>query len=180
MKFTENTIRMTIREKIVFTLILVIFATGMINPTLTTAQNLIITETDQKLAYESPVSFDLLTQRFIDNRNKDVNDPFDQTVVRTVTVIATAYSSTVDQCDDTPCITANGFNVCEHGIEDTIAANFLRFGTKVKLPEVSGDKIYIVRDRMNPKYDHRIDLWMTSRNKAISFGKRLVKIEIVE
>jgi hypothetical protein len=44
----------------------------------------------------------------------------------------TAYNSEVGQCDSTPCITANGFNVCEHGIEDTVAANWLPFGAKNK------------------------------------------------
>ncbi|MBT4722267.1 3D domain-containing protein [Candidatus Falkowbacteria bacterium] len=180
MKFVKEDNSMSIREKVIFTLILAVFVMGMANPTLTKADAPIISRSNMELAFGNPEKLDLLSQRFIDNKDKKVNDPFDQNVVRTVTVIATAYSSTVDQCDDTPCITANGFNVCEHGIEDTIAANFLRFGTRVKLPEVSGDKIYIVRDRMNPKYDHRIDLWMTSRNKAITFGKRLVKIEIVE
>jgi len=52
----------------------------------------------------------------------------------------TAYSSTVDQCDDTPCITANGFNLCAHNQEDVIAANFLPFGTKVRIPELFGDR----------------------------------------
>ena len=28
-------------------------------------------------------------------------------------VTVTAYSSTVDQCDSTPCITANGFDLCK-------------------------------------------------------------------
>ena len=40
----------------------------------------------------------------------------------------TAYNSEVSQCDGDPCTTANGFNLCEHGIEDSVAANFLPFG----------------------------------------------------
>ena len=63
----------------------------------------------------------------------------------------TAYSSTVDQTDSTPCITANGFDLCAHDQEDVIAANFLPFGTKVRMPELFGDQIFTVQDRMNAR-----------------------------
>ena len=65
-------------------------------------------------------------------------------------VLVTAYSSTVDQCDSTPFITASGIHV-HNG---TVAANFLRFGTKIKFPVLFGDKIFIVEDRM--KNNHKI------------------------
>ena len=89
-------------------------------------------------------------------------------------ITATAYSSTVDQCDDTPFLTANGSFVRD-GI---IAANFLPFGTKVKIPELFGDKVFTVEDRMNSKYHYRIDIWMTNRQAAKDFGNRYVKIEV--
>lgn len=92
----------------------------------------------------------------------------------------TAYNSHPAQTDSTPCITANGFNLCKHGVEDTIAANFLKFGTKIKIPEIFGDKIFVVRDRMNKRYTNRVDIWMKNYGDAISFGKRLAKIEILE
>lgn len=92
----------------------------------------------------------------------------------------TAYNSDPRQTDDTPCITANGFNVCEHGIEDTIAANFLKFGTKVRIPELFGDRIFVVRDRMNKRYPDRVDIWFKDYNDAIQFGLKVATIEIVE
>jgi len=93
----------------------------------------------------------------------------------------TAYNSEVGQTDDSPCITANGFNVCEHGIEDTVAANFLPFGTKIRMPELFGDRIFIVRDRMNKRYSERVDIWMLKKVDALKFGvKRNVKIEVIE
>ena len=92
----------------------------------------------------------------------------------------TAYNSDPYQCDNSPCITANGFNVCEHGIEDTIAANFLKFGTKVRIPELYGDKIFIVRDRMNSRYQNRIDIWMLEKQDAKEFGAKIAKIEVLE
>lgn len=95
------------------------------------------------------------------------------------TVIVTAYSSTADQTDSSPCITANGFNVCEHNRENVIAANFLPFGTRVRLPDIYGEKVFTVQDRMNPRHYSRVDIWMKTRNKAKQFGVKRSKVEIV-
>jgi 3D (Asp-Asp-Asp) domain-containing protein len=98
----------------------------------------------------------------------------------TVNTTITAYNSDIYQCDDSPCITANGFDVCKHGIEDTIAANFLKFGTKVKIPDHFGDRVFIVRDRMNRRYTNRIDIWMLEKQDAKKFGIKRARIEILE
>lgn len=94
--------------------------------------------------------------------------------------VITAYNSEAGQCDNSPCVTANGFNVCEHGEEDTIAANFLRFGTKIRIPELFGDKVFVVRDRMNTRFSNRVDVWMVEKHDAREFGVKLAKIEILE
>ncbi len=94
---------------------------------------------------------------------------------KTVTVTATAYSSSVDETDDSPFITAKGTFVRD-GI---IAANFLPFGTAVKIPALYGDKIFVVEDRMNKRFSDRIDLWFPSKQAAYQFGKRTVTIEIL-
>jgi len=93
---------------------------------------------------------------------------------------ATAYTSSVAETDSTPCITADGYNVCEANEENVIATNFLPFGTVVKIPEVYGDREFIVHDRMNRRYSNRIDIWMKDRGDAIQFGKQQVKIVVVE
>lgn len=95
-------------------------------------------------------------------------------------VAMTAYNSEPGQTDDSPCITANGFNVCAHGIEDTVAANFLPMGTKVKIPDYFGDRVFVVRDRMNARYQNRIDVWMLKRSDALKFGVRVARFEIVD
>jgi 3D (Asp-Asp-Asp) domain-containing protein len=95
--------------------------------------------------------------------------------VETLTVVATAYSSTVDQTDSTPFITASGTRV-KDGI---IAANFLPFGTAIKIPELYGDKVFIVTDRMNKRYWYNIDLWFPERHLAKEFGVKRVKIEVL-
>jgi len=101
-------------------------------------------------------------------------------VLRTSTHVITAYNSEVGQTDSDPCTTANGFNLCKHGQEDSIAANFLKFGTKVKIPELFGDKVFIVRDRMNKKHPNRIDVWMKEHSDAIKFGKKTATIQVIE
>ena len=98
------------------------------------------------------------------------------TVKNVMTVLATAYSSTPDQTDSSPFITAWNTRVRD-GI---IAANFLPFGTKIKIPEIYGDKIFIVEDRMNRRYWHKIDIWFPNRQGALEFGLKTVKIQILE
>ncbi len=92
---------------------------------------------------------------------------------RTMRVLATAYSSTVDQCDSTPFITANG----THVHDGTLAANFLKFGTRVKFPTLYGDKIFIVEDRMKSNY--KVDLWFPTRQEAKNFGAKWIEMEIL-
>lgn len=103
---------------------------------------------------------------------------------KTVWVTMTAYSSEVGQTDDTPCIPAmHTYNLCEnyekYGAQDTIAANFLPLGTQIRFPDLYGDKIFTVRDRMNARYGWgRGDFWMPERAQAIDFGVQQVKMEI--
>lgn len=97
--------------------------------------------------------------------------------VKTVKMMITAYSSTPDQTDDSPFITASGKHV-EDGI---IAINGLKFGTKVRIPELYGEKIFDVQDRMHSRKGTRhADIWMESRAEAITFGSKIANIEIVE
>ncbi|MDO8260484.1 MAG: hypothetical protein Q7T50_03240 [Candidatus Magasanikbacteria bacterium] len=95
------------------------------------------------------------------------------------TFAVSAYNSEVAQCDDSPCITANGYNLCENGIEDSIATNMLPFGTKVRFPDVFGDRVFVVRDRMNKRYTERFDVWMINHDDAIKFGLKYTKVEIL-
>jgi len=93
---------------------------------------------------------------------------------RIIYVTVTAYSSTPDQTDDTPFTTANG----THVYDGIIAANFLRFGTKVRLPEYFGDKEFTVTDRMHPRFSDRMDIWFPTRAAALDFGVQRLKVEI--
>jgi 3D (Asp-Asp-Asp) domain-containing protein len=104
----------------------------------------------------------------------------DYEVVDTYEIPISAYSSTVDQCDDTPCITASGFDLCAHNQEDVIAANFLPLGTKVRIPEYFGDRIFTVEDRMNARYYYKADIWMKDRASALVWGVRHTTIEVIK
>ncbi len=95
---------------------------------------------------------------------------------RMITVILTAYSSTPDQTDDTPFITAS--NTCVH--DGIVAANFLAFGTKVKIPSLFGDKVFTVEDRMAKKHNDKIDIWFPERYLAKNFGIQEADVIILE
>jgi hypothetical protein len=95
---------------------------------------------------------------------------------KVVGAVLTAYSSTVDQCDSDPFIAASG----KHVYDGMIAANFLPFGTKVKIPSLFGDKVFTVDDRMNARYGFgRVDIWMDApRAEVNAFGVKRAEIEI--
>lgn len=99
-----------------------------------------------------------------------------QTTPRSIEVDLTAYSSTEDQTDSTPFIAASG----KHVYNGMVAANFLPFGTKIKIPSIFGDRIFTVDDRMNRRYQERVDIWFADRESAIKFGIQKATIEIVE
>jgi 3D (Asp-Asp-Asp) domain-containing protein len=101
-------------------------------------------------------------------------------IKKTLNLTLTAYNSLPNQTDGSPCITANGFNVCQHRKEDTVAINSLPFGAKVRIPELFGNRIFIVRDRMNRRYTERMDIWMLNYTDAVKFGKKIAKVEILD
>jgi 3D (Asp-Asp-Asp) domain-containing protein len=93
-----------------------------------------------------------------------------------IVVTVTGYSSSYDETDEDPWITANN-TVPRFGI---VATNDLPLGTKIKIPEIFGDQIFIVEDRMNKRFKNRIDVWFPSKEDALNFGiKENVLVEIV-
>ena len=96
-------------------------------------------------------------------------------IARVMYVQSTGYNSEVAQTDDSPFITANGTHV-RWGI---VAANFLPFGTKIKIPDYYGDQVFEVTDRMNKRYWERVDVWFPEHGQAVQWGVRKVKIEIL-
>ena len=98
-------------------------------------------------------------------------------VVRTFTKIpTTAYTSRPEETDSTPFTTADG----SHVRDGIVAANFLKFGTKIRVPDLYGDKIFEVHDRMNKRYWYKVDFWMADLQDARNHGVRYLTIEVVE
>lgn len=112
----------------------------------------------------------------VEDKPKEEPITLNYEVLETINTTITGYSSTVDQTNSEPFITASGAWVRD-GI---VAANFLPFGTKIRIPEYFGDKVFIVKDRMNRRYTNRVDVWFYTRQEAINFGLKNTYIEIIQ
>ena len=94
---------------------------------------------------------------------EDASDP----TPRVIEVVVTAYSSSLDETDTTPFITASGAEVRD----GVIANNCLPFGTEVQIPELFGDKVFVVEDRKNSRYGCEwFDVWYSTKAEARRFG----------
>ena len=90
-------------------------------------------------------------------------------------VWVTAYSSTPDQTDSTPFVTAMG-SMVRDGI---IATNIYPFGTKIQIPKFFGTKTFVVEDRMHVRKKNFVDIWMPSRQDAMEFGIAFTDIVVL-
>ncbi|OGF47765.1 hypothetical protein A2533_02645 [Candidatus Falkowbacteria bacterium RIFOXYD2_FULL_35_9] len=188
MKRIEINTQSTVLEKVGFGVILIAFLANIFYPNIVYAEDISSLSTiPTELA--SLTGTDILAKRFAEAEKKyvSVTKNVSEKKVEEITsegkvmrVSSTAYSSDVAQTDATPCITADGFNVCANGQENVVAANFLPFGTKIKIPELFGDRVFTVHDRMNKRYYYKVDIWMTSRDRAIQYGVRNIKIVILD
>ena len=98
-------------------------------------------------------------------------------VLETIQMTITAYSSSIWETDDTPYLTAAGTQTRD----GVIASNLLPFGTKLRIPELFGDKVFVVEDRMNQRIgDFQIDVWFPSSELARNFGVKYAHIETVQ
>ena len=57
----------------------------------------------------------------------------------------------------------------------TCAANFVPIGSIIIY---EGHK-YVVQDRMNPKYNRHVDIFMESHKKALQFGRKEAKVQVI-
>lgn len=94
----------------------------------------------------------------------------------------TAYNvGDPDQTDGSPCLTADGTNACNElarGVK-ICAANFVPIGTKLI---VKGIGTCTVKDRMNSRFENRIDIAMQAHEKerARKFGLRNLEVRILK
>lgn len=101
-----------------------------------------------------------------------------------IKVVATGYSSSVIETDDTPFITAANTRT-RHGVI-ALSRDLLRaytpgapftFGDRVRIRGV-GD--FVVEDSMGPRWVRRADVWFPSRTEAFTFGIREVYLTKIE
>lgn len=106
-----------------------------------------------------------------------VSTPPEPKVNRKMRTIVTSYSSSPWETDGDPYITAAGTSVRD----GVIANNKYPFGTRIRFPEIYGDKIFVVEDRMHwRKGLYQFDIWMSSYQKAKEFGAKMVEAEILK
>ena len=93
---------------------------------------------------------------------------------------ATAYNSVPEQTDATPCIAADGTDICQRfqAGECIIGANFVPLGTKIYVDHFG---LCTVADRMAKKHPNRIDVFMDKDiDRAIHFGLQKLLVKIVK
>ena len=97
-----------------------------------------------------------------------------------IKLTATAYTSHKSQTDDTPFLAAWN-NKIRPGMKiiavspDLIEKYGLKNGSKVKIEGLKD--YYTVRDKMNPKFTNRIDIYMgLNKHKALQWGKRRITL----
>lgn len=125
-----------------------------------------------------------------DAPQEDLVDPFAGREVLEVTM--TAYSSTVDQTDDSP-FTTSTLQPVRSGIvavSRDLLAEQLPYGTTLRVLEAHGEgekcgawqipMLLEVQDTMHLRKRNQIDLWLPSRDEALQWGYCQATVEIID
>ena len=96
--------------------------------------------------------------------------------------VVTAYNvGDPRQTDDTPCISANGENICRALAEGGMrcAANFVPLGSRLYVDKIG---VCLVTDRTNRRYRNRVDIAMQKDEyrKALRFGRQKLRVKILD
>ena len=54
------------------------------------------------------------------------------------------------------------------------------FGTKITIPEIYGNDVFTVEDRMHPRNNYHVDIWFPNYLQAKNFGKEITYVEVLE
>ena len=106
-----------------------------------------------------------------------------QYIVKSETIrIVTAYNAgDPNQTDDTPCISANGENLCEALVkgQKRCAANFVPLNSRLYVDKIG---VCLVTDRTNKRYRNRVDIAMqkSEYHKALQFGRQKLHVKIIQ
>jgi len=96
--------------------------------------------------------------------------------------VVTAYNvGDPSQTDDTPCIAANGEDICSALAKGEMrcAANFVPLGSHLYVDKIG---VCVVTDRMNRRYRNRVDIAMEKHEhrKARRFGRQKLHVKILD
>ncbi len=97
--------------------------------------------------------------------------------VEKITVSMSAYTSRVEETDSTPCISADGTNICKYD-GCIVASNDYPFDT---ILDVEGFGKCVVKDRMSSRYTGtgNMDIYFRyDLEGALQFGRQNLKIKI--
>ena len=104
-------------------------------------------------------------------------------IVKSETIrVVTAYNvGDPRQTDDTPCIAANGEDICSALAKGEMrcAANFVPLGSHLYVDKIG---VCLVTDRMNRRYRNRVDIAMEKDEyyKARRFGRQKLHVKILD
>ena len=88
-----------------------------------------------------------------------------------------AYNSESNQTDNSPFITANGYDLSNKEPHYIVANNCLPFGSLISIDGI----FYTVNDRMNKRYGCEVfDIWMLNKQDAINWGVKYKEIKVYE
>ena len=95
--------------------------------------------------------------------------------------VVTAYNAgDPKQTDDTPCVSANGENLCTALAtgKKRCAANFVPLGSRLPVEKIG---VCLVTDRTNKRYRNRVDIAMPRKDyhKARRFGRQRLRVKIL-
>ncbi len=96
--------------------------------------------------------------------------------------VVTAYNAgDPRQTDDTPCIAANGENICKALAKGKkrCAANFVPLGSHLHVDKIG---VCLVTDRTNKRYRNRVDIAMQKHeyHKARQFGRQKLTVKVID
>lgn len=92
-----------------------------------------------------------------------------------INATVTAYTSSVDETDDTPFETASG----ERTKDGVLACPpKYKFGTNV----IIKNKVFVCEDRMNRRYHNqeRFDMWVETKAEAFDWGVQNLQVEVIK
>ncbi len=108
-----------------------------------------------------------------------------------LSVTVTAYSSTVDQTDSTPFLTATQEEVRSGivAVSRDLLSTHLPYGTQIRIVHIESDPyrcgawevdmVLEVQDTMHRRKRNQVDIWMPSRQEAVEWGRCQALLQVM-